>query len=117
MALKQHIEEALKKCEFDKERSISLAKEKATRESVIPYNVECDKLRDAAIAKLTSELNENIAALQKAHADKKQAIIDANEQKKNSNAEVVLAAAVASEAEKYDKIIESLRGILESAKE
>lgn len=117
MALKQYIEDAIRKCETEKATAVNAAKEKATRETIVPFNTESDRIRDAAIAKHLSEMNDAISSVQSQFAQKKQEINDANENKKRSNAEAVLAAATASVAATYDATIAKLRTILDSVKE
>ena len=64
MSIKQHLETALKSIEMDKDRAISIAREKVVREKIVPKNNEIDTARTQAINARAEKLNADIAKLQ-----------------------------------------------------
>ena len=71
--INQILEQTVSQLEAQKSRDIATAKERVTREKIIPYNNDINKSRDNAIAELQSKLNEQIASLQKKFNEDKQA--------------------------------------------
>lgn len=105
MAIKDHLEQAVRNLEAEKEREVNIIKEKATREKIVPYNQDADKGRDLAIAELEQGLNEDIAKRQAKFAEDKKAIVEENEKRKNNNATAVIASETYTVTCKYDKAI------------
>ena len=105
MAIKDHLEQAARNLEAEKEREENIIKEKVTREKIVPYNQDADKGRDLAIAELQQELNADIAKRQAKFEEDKKAIIDENEKRKNNNATAVIASETYPVTCKYDKAI------------
>ena len=117
MAIKAYLEEAVRKLESDKAREVAVAKERVTREQIIPFNAEIDKARDAAIAQKQSEMSAQIAAHQEAFAKERQAYIDAAEKKKSDNAAAVIATETSLISAEYDKHIAKLNAQIQEIKE
>jgi hypothetical protein len=112
MSIKQHYETAYRNIEAEKERAIATAKEKTTREVIIPKNVEFDNYKNNAINALTTELNEKIANLQKDFNEQKTSIIEATEKKKSDFASCTLNAEIAVVSQKYDSAINELKAAM-----
>lgn len=117
MSIKAHLEQAVKGLENEKEREVAIIKEKVTREKIVPYNQEADKLRDEAIAELQQNLNNDIALRQAQFGKERQAIIDENEKRKENNANAVLATETYEVTGKYDKAISKLNEQIADLKE
>lgn len=117
MAIKTHLEQAIKNLEAEKEREVAIIKERVTREKILPYNQEADKGRDLAIAELQQNMNEDITARQSKFAKEKQAIVDENEKRKENNANAVLATETYEVTGKYDKAIAKLNEQITDLKE
>lgn len=115
--IKTYLEEAIKKLEGEKAREIAVAKEKAMREKIVPFNVEIDKARDAAILQKQNEMSAQIAAHQEAFAKEKQSYIDAAEKKKAENADAVIASETAVISAEYDRHIAKLNAQIQEVKE
>jgi hypothetical protein len=115
--IKTHLEEAVRKIELDKERAVAQAKERVTREQIVPFNAEIDKARDAAISQKQNSLNEQIKAHQETFAQERQSFIEAAEKKKNDNANAVLATEVAIVTAEYDRHLAKLRAQIDDVKE
>lgn len=117
MVIKQYLEQAIRGIESEKERAINVAKEKVTREKVIPYNNEINISRDNAIKELTETLNKNIADLQQKYAIDKQALIDIGEKKKTEFANSVIEAEISVVSLTCDQAISELKAQIEKIKE
>lgn len=117
MSIKEILEQAKKNLETEKQREETLAKEKAMREKILPYNQQADKGRDLAIAELQQTMNEDITARQAKFAKEKQAIVDENEKRKENNANAVLATETYEVTGKYDKSIAKLNAQIAELKE
>ena len=115
--IKTHLEEAVRKIENEKAREIAIVKDKVTREKIVPFNMEIDKARDAAILQKQSEMSEHIAAHQEAFAKEKQSYIDAAEKKKADNAEAVITSETAVVVAEYDRHIAKLNAQIQEIKE
>ncbi len=115
--IKQILERAIADIEAQKAREVSAIKERVMREKIVPYNNEINQSRDKAISELNTQLNSNIAELQKKFSDSKQSLIDAGEKKKTDFAEVTIATETAIVAESYDKSISKLRDMINQEKE
>lgn len=112
MAIKVHIEEAIKKLQIEKERAVVSVRERVTREQIVPFNMEIDKARDSAIAQRNEEMNADIKARQEAFAAERQSFIDSAEKKKADNAKALLETETAIVVAEYDKHIERLSELL-----
>lgn len=117
MSIKQHLTSALANIKNDKERAISVAKEKAMREQVVPQHAEINTARDEAIAKITEAHNGKIASMQEAFTAEKQEIINAAEKKKGEVTNSVLECAVATVNIIYDKAISDLEAQISKVEE
>lgn len=117
MSVKSHLEQAVKNLEAEKEREAAIIKEKVTREKVIPYNKDMDIARDKAIAELQEKLNANIIAQQEEFNKQKKAIFDANEKKKEANANSVITTETYTITVMYDKAIAKLNEQIADLKE
>lgn len=113
MSIKAHLQTAKQALEAEKQREFAVAKEKATREKIVPYNQEIDKKREEAIAVLQKQHNANIVAEQERFANEKQALIDAGEKKKADNASLVIATETSVVTIKYDKAIAKINAQIE----
>jgi hypothetical protein len=109
--IKTHLEEAVRKIEYDRERAIQIERDRVTREEILPYNQEIDKARDAAIAQRQGAMNEQIRSHQEAFSKERQEFIDGADRKKKEHAEMVLNSAVAVVSAEYDKHIGKLKAL------
>jgi hypothetical protein len=117
MSVKSHLEQAVKALEAEREREVEAIKQRVTREILVPYNKEMDEARDKAIAELQANLNSAIVAHQAQFTKDKQAIIDANEKKKDANATTVITSESYTVTVKYDKVISKLKEQIKDLKE
>lgn len=115
--IKQILEQTVTSLENQKAREISTAKERVTREKIVPYNNEINQSRDKAIAELQASLNSQISALQKKFGEDKQALMEAGEKKKADFAEVTISTEVALVSEECDKAISKIKSLINDAKE
>lgn len=106
---KQHIEEAISKIELEKEQALHVAKQKITQEKLVPYNLAIDKEKDTAIQELSIKYNADLKALQEKYNTDKTTIISASDEKKSTNAKVVLETELQSLKTSYDVIIDNLK--------
>ena len=109
MAIKQILETCLASVEQEKNKAIATAKEKATREKVIPNNQAIDAARTEAINALTTKFNEEMARRQEAFNVEKASIFEASEKKKSEFAEATLEAESSLVSMEYDKHIEKIK--------
>lgn len=110
--INQILEQTIASLENQKAREVATAKERATREKIVPYNTEINQSRDKAIAELQSKLNDKIATLQKEFAEEKQALVDAGEKKKADFAEVTISTEIAIVSDKCDKAIAHIKALI-----
>lgn len=109
MSIKSQLEQTIKNLEAERDREVAIIKDKATREKIVPYNQEADKLRDLAIAELQTTMNEDIKARQEKFASDKKAIVEENEKRKENNASAVIATETYAVTVTYDKAIAKLK--------
>ena len=109
MAIKAHLEQTIKALEAERDREVSLVKDRVMREKIVPFNQDIDVAREKAIAELQSTLNGKIVALQESFAKDRQALVDAGEKKKQDNASMVLATETSVVTIAYDKAICKLK--------
>ena len=128
MAIKQYLEEAMKKIAADRDREVSLLKQQVTQEKIIPHNAEIDNVSNTAIAKLQNELaertsveqqshNARVLALQQDFAQKKQEIVDAGIAEKEEFAKTTISSATANITLKYDTEIAKIREQIQALEE
>lgn len=117
MSIKQHLENALRSIETDKDRAIATAKEKCTREKIIPHNADVDRSLNEATNALTAKLNQDIAKLQETFNAEKQAMIEASNKKKTEYASQIIATETSIVAMEYDKAVAELRKQIDGIKE
>ena len=115
--IRQILEQTITSLENQKARDIATAKERVTREKIVPYNNEINQSRDKAISELQGTLNAQISSLQKKFGEDKQALIDAGEKKKTDFAEVTISTEVALVSEECDKAINKIKSLINDAKE
>ena len=108
MSVKSHLQQAVKNLEAEKEREAAIIKERVTREKIIPYNQDMDIARDKAIAELQDKLTANITAQQEEFVKQKGVIYDANEKKREKNANSVITTETYTTTVMYDKAITKL---------
>lgn len=107
--IKAHVEQLIKTLEMEKEKEISVAKDRLVREKIAPYNAEIDSSRAKALTEVDTELNVRISSLRQEYERKKQELIALGEEKKKSNAETVFATELSVLTVKYDREINKLR--------
>lgn len=110
--IKQHIEQAIRSIETEKEQAIRLAEQKVMQEKVVPYNASIDEKKDAAVQQLTAKFNTDVQALQEQFAKDKAEVISACENDKAKNQRTVIATESALVSMEYDKAIASLKSSL-----
>lgn len=117
MSIETIYEQAIRSLEAEKATVANMAKEKATREKIIPFNQEIDKARDEAIAEKQQKLTTTIASLQEKFAKEKQEMIEAAEKKKSENATAVITTETYAVTVEYDKSIAKLNEQIANLKE
>ena len=103
------LKNALKSAEAEKDRAVATAKEKATREKVIPFNAEVDEKLKGAINALTTELNAKIKEMQETFSKEKDELAAQGEKKKSENASAIIATEIAIVSAQYDEAINDLK--------
>lgn len=117
MAIKQILENALKAIESEQDRAVSLAKDRVTREKIIPNNTEIDRSKTEAISALQTQLNQDIAKLQEKFAVERNAINEASEKKKAEFAKSVIDAEVSVVTLEYSNTMSALKKQISEIKE
>lgn len=117
MSIKQHIENAIKNIEAEREREIAVVKDRVTRDKIVPNNAEIERHKTDAINALTQKLNENISQLQQQYAADKNAIVEASEKKKSEFAQTVIQTETSVVRLEYDNKIKQLTDIAGTIKE
>lgn len=115
--IKAYLLSTQRSIETEKNRLVQQAKEKATREQVVPHNQEVDGLRDKALNELTAKYNENIKALQDAYSLDRQNIINKAEANKADFAKSALETATSLVVLECDQTIAKLQKLIEEVKE
>lgn len=105
MSIKQHFQSALQNIIAEKDRAISIEKDRVNREQIAPKNAEIEQAKTEAINALTSKLNQDISSLQQQFNAEKTRYIEASEKKKTEFAEQAIATATAIVTVEYDKAI------------
>lgn len=100
--IKNFLMQAKTSIENEKQNAINTAKDKVTREQIIPHNQEIDKARDAAIAELTTAYNAKVKALQDELTANKQTLIEKGETEKKNFANTSIEVATIEVSKKYD---------------
>lgn len=96
MEIKQIVSQAIAQVESEKQRQISLSKEKVIREKIVPFNNEIDRARDKAINELATKLTQDIEALRVKFEQEKKNLIDMGEQKKADFQRTAVEAEIAT---------------------
>jgi hypothetical protein len=117
MSIKQHLENALQGIYNEKNRAEAIERERVMREVVAPHNAEIDTALNAAIAEITDNLNQSIAAMQNRFASQKQSLIEQSAKKKADYENNAVAQAVAVVSVTYDSAIAKLKKQIEDIKE
>lgn len=115
--IKAYLEQAIKSIEMEKEKQVSLIKDRLMKEKIAPYNAEIDSYRAKALTEIDSELNVKIAELRKEYETKKQELIALGEEKKKGNMESIFATELAVLTIEYDSAIAKLTAQLAEIKE
>lgn len=115
--VRQHYENAIKNIQAEKERAIAQAKDRVTREKILPHNAEVNQDRDKALAELSSQLNADIAKLQEKFNIEKQALIDVGEKNKTDFANAAIETEVALVSMACDQAISDLQTLISKLKE
>lgn len=115
MEIKQIVVQAIAQIENEKQRQISLSKEKVIREKILPFNNEVDTARDKAIRELETKLNNDKAVLQAKFEEDKKKLIDGGEKKKAEFQRTAVETEIATinaqttiAKSKLEKILEEL---------
>lgn len=108
MAIKELLLQTIRNLEAEKNSVAAVAKDKAMKEKIVPFNQEIDKARDNAIAEKQQALNATILAHQEQFAKEKKEMYEAAEKKKSDNASAVIASETYAVTVEYDKIIAQL---------
>ena len=115
--VRQHFENTIKQIQADKERQISIVKDRVTRDVIIPHSNEVNQSSDRAIAELTAQLQSDIAKLQEKFAIDKQALIDIGEKNKTDFSNTTLSTEIAIVSAQYDQAIKDLEALIAKIKE
>lgn len=115
MDIRQIISQTIAQIEAQKQREISLSKEKVIRDKIVPFNNEIDRARDKAINELELKLNSDITALKSNFEQDKKNLIEMGEKKKadfqRTSVETEIATVNAQSTiarAKLEKILEEL---------
>ena len=117
MSIKQILENALKSIENEQERAVSLAKERVTREKIVPKNTEIDRSKTEAINALQAKLNQDIAKLQESFNSERNAIIEASEKKKAEYATSVIQTEISVVTLEFTNTMSALRKQIDEIKD
>jgi hypothetical protein len=105
MSIKQHFETALKSIQVERERAIAVAREKVTREKIIPHNQEVDKSMNDAIAEITRARDAAIAKVEEKYSLDREALLAEGARQKNDFAEKAIREEIAYIDSQYDDAI------------
>ena len=106
--IKAVLEQAVKSIEAEKAQQLANAKERVTREKIVPFNTEIDSARAKALAEVDTELTQKVSALRSEYEEKKKELIRLGEEKKKQNADAVLANELSVISIDYDDAIAKL---------
>lgn len=115
--IKAYLEQAVKSIEAEKEKQVSIVKDRVVREKIAPYNAEVDNYRAKALTEIDNELATKIAELKATYEAKKAELINLGEEKKKANADSVLAAELAVVTVEFDAHIAKLTAQIAEIKE
>lgn len=115
--IKNFLMQAKTSIENEKQNAINTAKDKITREQIVPHNQEIDKARDAAIAELTTAYNAKVKALQDELTANKQTLIEKGETEKKNFANTSIEVETLKVSQQYDAAIEKLTEQIEEIEE
>lgn len=115
--IKAYLEQAVKSIEVEREKQVSIIKDRVVREKIAPYNAEVDNYRAKALTEIDNELNAKIVELKAEYEAKKAELIKLGEEKKKANAESVLASELAVVTVEFDSAISKLNAQIAEIKE
>lgn len=115
--IRQYIEQAIKSIEVERDKQVTIAKDRIMREKIAPFNAEIDSARAKALTEVDVEINTKVAEIKQEGEVRKQELIALGEQKKKNNAETVLASELAILTISYDSAISKLNAQLAEIKE
>ena len=117
MSIKQHAENALKNMQAERDRELAIARERVTREKIVPNNQEVDSAMAKAMEEITKQRDEAISQVQAQFSDNRTALIEEAARQKNTFAERVMAEETAVINAKYDSAEADLAAIIEKYSE
>lgn len=115
--IKVYLEQAIKAIETEKEKQVSVIRERIMRERIAPLNAEIDTAKAKALSAIDNELNAKIVELKQLYETKKQELIRLGEEKKKANMDSVLTAELATITFDYDNAIVNLQKQIDEIKE
>lgn len=115
--IREHIEQAIRSLEAEKEQKIANVRASIVQEKIAPRNMEIDTKRDNALQELSAKLTNDIAELQAQYERARQGIIDTSEESKTANMNAILATETNGLVAEYDRVIAEQRKLLETIKE
>lgn len=110
--IKEQIQQTINALQQEKLAALRNAEASIVNEKIAPYNAEADALKDKAIEQLTEQYNAAVVELKNNYAANRDAIIVANNKKKEDNKTAVIAAETASIRVKYDNAIAELEAYI-----
>lgn len=115
--IKASLEQAIKNITMEKEKQVSIVKDRVVREKIAPFNAEVDNYRAKALTEIDNELNAKIVELKATYEAKKAELIKLGEEKKKANADSVLAAELAVVTVEFDAHIAKLNAQIAEIKD
>lgn len=106
--IKAYLEQAIKNIEVEREKQVSIVKDRVVREKIAPFNADVDAYRAKALSEIDSELATKITDLKAEYEAKKAELVRLGEEKKKTNAETVLASELAVITVEFDTAIAKL---------
>lgn len=111
--IKEQIQQAINNLQQEKMSALRNAEASIINEKITPYNSEADALKDKAIEQLTANFNAEMNALKAKFASDRDAIIVANNQKKEANRVAIIEVETKAIRDKYDNTIAQLQAMSE----
>lgn len=115
--VKEHLLQAIKSIEAERDGKVAEVKDRVLREKIAPYNANVDQKRASALAEIDNELNAKIVELKATYEAKKQELVRLGEENKKANAESILATELAVVTIDYDAHIAKLNAQIAEIKE
>ena len=109
MSAKQHILQAIKNIEAEKEQKLIEMKKRIIPEKIIPYNSEIDASRDKAILEKKKKAEQDIEHIKAVYEQEKLQIEEASSIEKINNEKKVIDAETYMLNKQYDDIILELK--------